>query len=41
VQHDARVQRHEAFGRRQQGVDVGLADLGVLDDHLAEDDEET
>ena len=35
VEDDARVERHEAFGRREERVDVELGDRGLLDDELA------
>jgi len=40
VQHDAGVERDQPLGRREQRIDVDLADRPLLDDELAEADEQ-
>ena len=40
VQHDPRVERDEPLRRGEQRVDVDLADPALLDDELAEPDEQ-
>ena len=41
LQHDARVERDEAIGGSEQRVDVDLFDPALLDDQLAEADDES